>query len=301
MDNGNQRALSFCRIGETMRVRNKMKPEIRYAEHPDDVKHYDTKTLREHFLFDRVFVEDAISLCYTHSDRVVFGGAFPLGKSLTLEGGKDFGSDVFLDRRELGIICIAGQGSVSAGGTEYKMKKGDGLYIGKGVEDVIFSSADTSVPAKFYIASAPAHTSYPTVFIPNEKANPRKLGEAASVNVRTIYQYIHPAVCQSCQLVMGMTVLEEGSVWNTMPCHTHERRMEVYFYFDIKEGGAVFHLHGQPGETRHIVIRSEEAVISPSWSIHAGAGTSAYTFIWAMAGENQTFDDMDTVSPTSLK
>jgi 4-deoxy-L-threo-5-hexosulose-uronate ketol-isomerase len=272
-----------------------MKPEIRYAEHPDDVKHYDTKTLREHFLFDRVFVKDSVSLCYTHCDRVVFGGAFPVGKSLALEGGKDFGSDVFLDRRELGIICIAGQGSVSAGGTEYKMKKGDGLYIGKGVKDVVFSSTDKNDPAKFYLASAPAHVSYPTVFIPMEKANPRRLGEAASVNVRTIYQYVHPAVCQSCQLVMGMTILEEGSVWNTMPCHTHERRMEVYFYFNIREGGAVFHLHGQPGETRHIVMGNEEAVISPSWSIHAGAGTSAYTFIWAMAGENQTFDDMDTV------
>jgi 4-deoxy-L-threo-5-hexosulose-uronate ketol-isomerase len=278
-----------------------MKPEIRYAEHPDDASHYDTKTMREHFLFEKVFVKDAISLCYTHNDRVVFGGAFPVEKTLRLEGGKDFGSDVFLDRRELGIICIAGQGSVSADGTEYPMKKGDGLYIGKGVKDVVFSPADKNNPPKFYLASAPAHTAYPTVFIPIEKANPRKLGEAATVNVRTIYQYVHPAVCQSCQLVMGMTVLEEGSVWNTMPCHTHERRMEVYLYFDIKTGGAVFHLHGRPGETRHIVMNNEQAVISPSWSIHSGVGTSAYTFIWAMAGENQTFDDMDTLATTELR
>jgi 4-deoxy-L-threo-5-hexosulose-uronate ketol-isomerase len=278
-----------------------MKLEIRYAEHPCDVNRYDTKTLRERFLFNKVFIKDEISLCYTHSDRVVFGGAFPTEKTLRLEGGKDFGSDVFLDRRELGIICIAGQGTVSADGAAYKMKKGDGLYIGKGVKDVTFAAADKNNAPKFYLASAPAHTSYPTFFIPIEKANPRKLGEAATVNVRTIYQYVHPAVCQSCQLVMGMTVLEEGSVWNTMPCHTHERRMEVYIYFDIKPGAAVFHLHGQPDETRHIVMNNEQAVISPSWSIHAGAGIAAYTFIWAMAGENQTFDDMDTIQTTEMR
>jgi 4-deoxy-L-threo-5-hexosulose-uronate ketol-isomerase len=278
-----------------------MKLEIRYAEHPEDVKRYDTKTLRDHFLFEKVFIKDGINLCYTHSDRVVFGGACPVEKTLRLEGGKDFGSDVFLDRRELGIICTAGEGSVSADGTVYAMKKGDGLYIGKGVKDVVFAAAGKNNPPKFYLASAPAHTAYPAVFIPIEKANPRKLGEASAVNVRTIYQYVHPAVCQSCQLVMGMTVLEEGSVWNTMPCHTHERRMEVYLYFDIKPGAAVFHLHGQPGETRHIVMNNEQAVISPSWSIHSGVGTAAYTFIWAMAGENQTFDDMDTVQTTELK
>ena len=278
-----------------------MKLEIRYAEHPDDMRQYDTKTMREHFLFENVFIKDEISLCYTHSDRVVFGGACPVEKILRLEGGKDFGSDVFLDRRELGVICIAGQGKITADGTVYAMKKGDGLYIGKGVKDVTFASADANNPAKFYLASAPAHAPYPTVFIPIEKANPRKLGEAATVNVRTIYQYVHPAVCQSCQLVMGMTVLEEGSVWNTMPCHTHERRMEVYFYFDIQQGGVVFHMHGQSDETRHIVMNNEQSVISPSWSIHSGVGTGAYTFIWAMAGENQTFDDMDTIQTTEIK
>jgi 4-deoxy-L-threo-5-hexosulose-uronate ketol-isomerase len=278
-----------------------MKMEIRYAEHPYDAKHYDTKTMREHFLFENVFVKDEISLCYTHVDRMVFGGACPAEKDLRLEGGKDFGSEVFLDRREMGIICIAGNGKISAGGTEYAMKKGDGLYVGKGIKDIVFSAADKKAPPKFYLASSPAHTSYPVVFIPIEKANPRKLGEAATVNMRTIYQYVHPAVCQSCQLVMGMTVLEEGSVWNTMSCHTHERRMEVYLYFDIKPGAVVFHMNGQPHETRHIVMNNEQAVISPSWSIHSGAGTAAYTFIWAMAGENQTFDDMDNVSTTDLK
>jgi len=276
-----------------------MKLEKRYSEHPDDFKIYDTEEMRDHFLFDKVFVKDEISLCYTHSDRVVFGGAFPVEKKLRLEGGKDFGSDVFLDRRELGIICISGEGAVSADGKEYKMKKGDGLYIGKGTKEVVFSAAGKDT--KFYMASTPAHLSYPVVHIPIEKANPRKLGEAATVNVRTIYQYVHPAVCQSCQLLMGMTVLEEGSVWNTMPCHTHERRMEVYFYFDLKPNAAVFHLHGQSDETRHIVMNNEQCVISPSWSIHSGVGTAAYTFIWAMAGENQTFDDMDNIVTTELR
>jgi 4-deoxy-L-threo-5-hexosulose-uronate ketol-isomerase len=276
-----------------------MKVDIRYGNHPEDMKHYDTKHLRDHFLFEKVFVRDEISLCYTHVDRVVFGGAHPVAKKLRLEGGKDFGSEVFLDRRELGIICIAGEGAVCADGTEYKMKKGDGLYIGKGVKDVIFAASGKDEP-KFYLASAPAHTAYPTVFIPIEKANPRKLGDKATVNVRTIYQYVHPAVCQSCQLVMGMTVLEEGSVWNTMPCHTHERRMEVYVYFDMKPDAAVFHMHGQPDETRHIVMHNEQAVISPSWSIHSGVGTASYTFIWAMAGENQTFDDMDNIATEAI-
>jgi 4-deoxy-L-threo-5-hexosulose-uronate ketol-isomerase len=191
---------------------------------------------------------------------------------------------------------------VNVDGVAYEMKKGDGLYVGRGVKELSFTAAGGNGPApKFYLASAPAHASYPTVFIPIEKANPRKLGAKEAVNVRTIYQYVHPAVCKSCQLVMGMTILEEGSVWNTMPCHTHERRMEAYFYFDMQPDAVVFHMHGQPQRTRHIVVRSEQAVISPSWSIHSGVGTAAYTFIWAMAGENQTFDDMDAVVTTALR
>jgi 4-deoxy-L-threo-5-hexosulose-uronate ketol-isomerase len=278
-----------------------MKLEKRYSEHPDDVKLYDTGKMRDHFLFEKVFLKDEISLCYTHADRVVFGGAFPVTEKLQLKGGADFGSDVFLKRRELGVICIANSGSVSADGVEYKMKKGDGLYIGMGTGEVIFASDNKENAAKFYMASTPAHAAYPAVHIPIEKANPRKLGEGASCNVRTIYQYVHPAVLKSCQLSMGMTVLEEGSVWNTMPVHTHERRMEVYFYFDVKPGQVVFHLHGMPDETRHIVIKNEESVISPSWSIHSGAGTANYSFIWAMAGENQVFDDMDAVPSCELK
>jgi 4-deoxy-L-threo-5-hexosulose-uronate ketol-isomerase len=278
-----------------------MKLAIRYAEHPDDMKNYNTQKLREHFLFDKVFIKNEISLCYTHTDRVVFGGAHPVDQKLRLEGGKEFATDVFLERRELGIICIAGAGSIGADGAEYKMKKGDGLYLGMGIKDVVFSAKDKTDTSKFYLASAPAHKTYPSVFIPIEKANPRKLGDPTTANVRTIYQYVHPAVCQSCQLCMGMTVLEEGSVWNTMPSHTHERRMEVYVYFDIKSGHAVFHLHGAPNETRHIVMNNEQAVISPSWSIHSGVGTASYTFIWAMAGENQTFDDMDTIVTPNLR
>jgi 4-deoxy-L-threo-5-hexosulose-uronate ketol-isomerase len=276
-----------------------MKLDIRYGNHPEDFKSYDTARLREQFLVERVFLADEIALCYTHVDRVVFGGASPVKKELRLEGGKDFGSDVFLDRRELGVICIAGDGAVKADGTVYPMKKGDGLYVGRGVKEVVFTAGKSS--PKFYLASAPAHQTYPTVFIPIEKANPKKLGGAATVNVRTIYQYVHPAVCQSCQLVMGMTILEPGSVWNTMPCHTHERRMEVYLYFDMDENSRVFHMHGAPSETRHIVMANEQAVISPSWSIHSGVGTAAYTFIWAMAGENQTFDDMDNVKMEDIK
>jgi 4-deoxy-L-threo-5-hexosulose-uronate ketol-isomerase len=277
-----------------------MKLDIRYAEHPDDVKTYTTEKLRSHYLFDPVFIKDEINLCYTHVDRVVFGGAYPVENPLRLEGGKDFGSDVFLDRRELGVITISGKGRIIVDGTTYEMAKGDGMYIGKGAKEVVFAADGKDAP-KFYLVSAPAHTAYPTVKIPQSKANPRRLGDPKNCNVRTIYQYVHPAVCKSCQLVMGMTVLEEGSIWNTMPCHTHERRMEVYFYFDMEEGARVFHLHGQPGQTRHIVMKNEEAVISPSWSIHSGVGTSRYTFIWGMAGENQTFDDMDNVAMEDLR
>ena len=278
-----------------------MKLEKRYSEHPDDMKFYDTKKMKDHFLFDKVFIKDEISLCYTHTDRVVFGGACPVTKKLILKGGKDFGSDVFLDRRELGIICTANSGAIKAGGKVYKMKKGDGLYIGKGTKDVIFESDNKDKPVKFYMASTPSHAEYPIVHIPIDKANPRKVGDPSQCNARTIYQYVHPAVLKSCQLSMGMTILEEGSIWNTMPVHTHERRMEVYFYFDMKPDQVVFHLHGQKEETRHIVIKNEESVISPSWSIHSGVGTANYTFIWAMAGENQIFDDMDTVPTKDLK
>jgi 4-deoxy-L-threo-5-hexosulose-uronate ketol-isomerase len=276
-----------------------MQLDIRYAHHPDDVKYYDTEMLREHFLFETPFIADDISLCYTHVDRLVFGGAYPVSKALKLEGGKDFGTDVFLERRELGVICIAGEGTITADGTAYPMKKGDGLYIGMGTKDVEFASQGKG--AKFYLASSPAHQTYPTMHIPYEKAIHKHLGDQATVNARTINQYVHPAVLKTCQLSMGMTVLDPGSVWNTMPSHTHERRMEAYFYFDMADDQAVFHMHGQPTETRHIIMHNEQAVISPSWSIHSGVGTAAYTFIWAMCGENQDFDDMDTIATQDLR
>ena len=278
-----------------------MKLETRYAHHPEDVKGYDTETLRRHFLVEQVFATGELKLVYTHVDRVVFGGAVPTTQPLSLEGGKEFGTPNFLDRRELGIINIGAQGSVLIDGQTHALANGDGLYVGMGAKSIAFKSDNAADPAKFYLISSPAHATYPTVHITRADANPKKLGSAETCNVRTIYQYVHPAVCKSCQLVMGLTVLEPGSVWNTYPPHTHERRMEVYLYFGMSEATRVFHLHGQPLETRHIVRSTEQAVISPSWSIHAGVASGAYSFIWGMAGENQTFDDMDTLGPNDLK
>ncbi|WP_263769908.1 5-dehydro-4-deoxy-D-glucuronate isomerase [Propionivibrio soli] len=278
-----------------------MKLDIRYSHHPEDVKGYDTAALRRHFLVEKIFVPGELNLVYTHVDRVVFGGAVPTGQDLALEGGKEFGTPNFLDRRELGVVNLGGAGRVRVEGEAYALGNGDGLYVGMGAKSVSFESEDVANPAKFYIMSCPAHATYPTVRITRADANPRKLGAAESCNVRTIYQYVHPAVCKSCQLVMGVTVLEPGSVWNTFPPHTHERRMEVYLYFGMSEATRVFHLHGQPAETRHIVVANEQAVISPSWSIHSGVASGPYSFVWGMAGENQTFDDMDNLGPNDLK
>jgi 4-deoxy-L-threo-5-hexosulose-uronate ketol-isomerase len=278
-----------------------MKLDMRYANHPADVKRYDTEEMRRHFLVEKVFAPGELKLAYTHVDRVIFGGACPTSARLELVGGKELGTERFLDRRELGVINIGAPGRIVLDGTAVELGKGDGMYVGLGTKSVGFESADPSEPAKFYLVSSPAHQAHPTVKIEQAKANPRKLGSSESCNVRTIYQYVHPAVCKSCQLVMGMTVLEPGSIWNTWPCHTHERRMEVYLYFDMAEGSRVFHLHGQSGETRHIVMANEDAVISPSWSIHSGVGTGSYTFIWAMAGENQNFDDMDAIAPSDIR
>ena len=278
-----------------------MKLETRYAHHPEDVKNYDTDALRRHFLVEQVFAVGEINLVYSHVDRVVFGGASPTVEPLELKGGKTFGSDNFLDRRELGVVNIGPAGRVIVDGETFPLATGDGLYVGMGARSVRFESDDAARPPRFYLMSCPAHASYPTVRITRAQANPRRLGAPETCNVRTIYQYVHPAVCQSCQLVMGVTELEPGSVWNTYPPHTHERRMEVYFYFNMAPATRVFHLHGQPSETRHLVVANEQAVISPSWSIHSGVGSGAYAFIWGMAGENQTFDDMDTLGPNDLR
>lgn len=278
-----------------------MKLEVRYANHPNDSKHYDTSELRANYLVEEVFKADDILLVYSHQDRIIAGGVMPVSKTLKLETSDELRAAYFLERRELGIINIGGAGKVTLDGKVYDFKPKDGLYVGMGTKDVSFSSVDKNNPAKFYIASSPAHKTYPTYYIDFEKANHRPCGDAATLNKRVINQYIHPDVCQSCQLAMGMTDLAEGSGWNTMPSHTHERRMEVYFYFNIKPGQVVFHMMGQPQETRHIVMHNEQLVISPSWSIHSGIGTSNYSFIWAMCGENQDFDDMDNIDNEDLK
>jgi len=275
--------------------------ETRYAHHPEDVRKYGTEELRRHFLVELVFLPGELNLVYSHVDRVVFGGCMPTDRSLALEGGPQFGTPDFLDRRELGVINLGGPGRVRADGESWTLAEGDGLYLGLGRHNVAFESLDRSRPAKCYLMSCPAHAAHPAAHIPRANANPRRLGSAEACNVRTIYQYVHPAVCRSCQLVLGVTVLEPGSVWNTYPPHTHERRMEVYLYFGMAPETRVLHLHGQPAETRHLVMANEQAVISPSWSIHAGVGTGPYSFIWGMAGENQAFDDMDGLGPDDLR
>ena len=278
-----------------------MKLDVRYANHPEDSKHYTTEELRKHYFIETIFVADDANLTYSHVDRIIAGGIMPVTKEVKLEGSKELGSEFFLERRELGVINIGGPGKIVVDGVEYKMNSRDGLYVGMGSKELTFLSDDAENPAKFYVNSAPAHTTYPIVKIDIEKANPVKLGSLANSNERTIFQYVHPAVCKSCQLLMGMTVLEPNNMWNTMPCHTHERRMEVYFYFNMQPETRVFHLMGEPTETRHIIVGNEQGVISPSWSIHSGVGTSNYTFIWGMVGENQTFTDMDHVAMEDLR
>ncbi|EOU1218341.1 5-dehydro-4-deoxy-D-glucuronate isomerase [Clostridium perfringens] len=273
----------------------------RYANNPRDSKRYDTEELRENYLVEDIFKDDQIELVYSHVDRIIFGGIKPVYKGLKLKAGKEMGVDYFLERRELGIINIGGKAIVTIDETEYELKEKDGLYVGKGNKEVSFKSVNPEEPAKLYVNSVPAHKEYETVKIDIEKANPVRLGDNKTLNKRTIYQYVHPNVCESCQLLMGLTMLEPGNAWNTMPCHTHERRMEVYFYFDMDEETRVFHLMGEPTETRHLVVKNEECVISPSWSIHSGVGTSNYTFIWGMCGENKTFDDMDNIPMDVLR
>jgi 4-deoxy-L-threo-5-hexosulose-uronate ketol-isomerase len=275
--------------------------ETRYAHHPEDVKHQTTEELRKNFLVETLFEKDRVHLTYTHNDRMIFGGVTPGTEELTIQLDKELGVNYFLERRELGIINIGDEGTVILDGVEYEMKGRDGLYVGRGTKDVRFRSKDASKPAKFYINSTPAHHTYPTVKIDIKEIDPLHKGEQATLNERNIYQYIHPNVCESCQLQMGLTMLSPGSVWNTMPCHTHERRMEVYLYFDMEPDTRVFHFMGKPDETRHLVMKNEQATISPSWSIHTGTATSNYTFIWGMCGENITYDDMDHVEMEDLR
>lgn len=274
--------------------------ETRNSSNPIDVKTFTTKRLREEFLIQGLFKPGKVKMVYSHDDRIIAGGICPID-DIALEVGKELKAEYFLERREMGVINIGPKGIVMVDGSKYDLDTKDALYIGMGSRDIIFKSADAEKPAKFYINSVPAHKTYPIQKIEINKADPVRLGSLAESNERTIYKYIHPQGVKSCQLVMGMTVLETGSVWNTMPCHTHDRRMEVYLYFNLPEDAAVFHIMGEPEETRHLIVRNEEAVISPSWSVHSGAGTKNYTFIWGMAGENQAFDDMDAVPIADLK
>lgn len=278
-----------------------MKIDVRYNNHPADSKNYDTKTLRERYLIESIFTADDILFTYSHHDRIIAGGCMPVETKVVLGLTKELGTEYFLERREIGLINIGGAGKVTLDGVVYEMVEKDGLYIPKGIKEVIFESNDKTNPAKFYINSAPAHKVLPVVHIPFSKANPRKIGDPKTLNKRTIYQYLNPAVLETCALQMGLTILEEGNAWNTMPAHTHDRRMEVYLYFNLPEDAVAFHLMGEPTETRHIILKNEQAVISPSWSIHAGFATSAYAFIWGMTGENQTYDDMDFIKTIDLK
>lgn len=274
--------------------------ELRTAASPKDVKNYTTDRLREEFLVQNLFVKDEVKMVYSHIDRIIIGAAVPT-KSLSLDVGSELRAEYFLQRRELGVINIGGTGKIKIDGNEYILEYKYGMYIGMGSKEIEFISEDENNPAKFYFNSAPAHKTYPTVLIKAEDCVTVELGSLEEANHRVIRKYILPGQVESCQLVMGMTQLKPGSVWNTMPCHTHDRRMEVYLYFEVPENNFVMHYMGEPTETRHIVTRNEEIVISPSWSIHSGVGTKAYTFIWGMVGENQDFDDMDAVKMTDLR
>ena len=279
--------------------------DIRYSTGPNDVKRYTTEELRKEFLITDLYRPDEVVAVYSHVDRMVTLGCMPVNETVSIDKGIDvwanFGTHYFLERREIGIFNIGGDGCISVDGTVYELGYKDCLYITRGAKEVLFSSKDAEKPARFYMVSAPAHTSYETRLLKLADANKRPCGEMETSNKRVINQFIHPDVLKTCQLSMGMTVLEPGSVWNTMPSHTHERRMEIYMYFEVPEDQVVFHMMGQGQETRHIVVRNEEAVISPSWSIHSGAGTCNYTFIWAMGGENQEFDDMDNIPTNELR
>ena len=279
--------------------------DIRYSCNQKDFKRYTTDEIRDEFLITDLYKADEVTAVYSHVDRMVTLGCMPVNEVVSIDKGIDvwanFGTSYFLERREIGIFNIGGQGKVTADGVTYDMNYKDCIYITMGTKDVLFESCDKTKPSKFYMVSAPAHTSYETRLIKIEDAAKRPLGALETSNKRTINQFIHPDVLKTCQLSMGMTVLEPGSVWNTMPAHTHERRMEIYTYFEVPENNVVFHMMGEGNETRHIVMQNEQAVISPSWSIHSGAGTSNYTFIWAMGGENQAFDDMDNIATTDLR
>lgn len=275
--------------------------KVIHSVHPDDFKSYQTTAIRERFLVDGIVKPNEINCVYTHYDRMIVGAANPLAGTLQLGNYPNLRADYFLQRREMGIINVAGDGVIIADGTAYDVNKLDCLYIGRGVKSVKFSSKDAAQPAVFYILSCPAHTAYPTALLTNAQAVKVNAGDSSTANRRTINKYIHAEGLQSCQLVMGLTILSDGSVWNTMPAHVHDRRMEAYFYFDVPKGQRVFHYMGEGNETRHIIMDNYEAVVSPPWSIHSGSGTASYSFIWGMAGENLDYTDMDVLDIADIK
>ena len=275
--------------------------EERFAYNPEDFKQYDTQRIRKEFLVEKLMEEGNIHLVYSHIERYIVGGAVPVSAPLKLEAVDALKAEYFCQRRELGIINVGGEGSVTVDGTAYVLDFKDALYIGRGKKEIIFTSADASKPARFYLNSAPAHKELPVKQVTLKDANVLHMGSLETSNERNINQLLINTVVETCQLQMGMTELKPGSVWNTMPAHTHSRRNEVYFYFNIPEGQAVCHFMGQPTETRHIWMANEQAVISPSWSIHSAAGTSNYIFIWGMAGENLDYTDMDIIKPFELR
>jgi len=276
--------------------------EVRYSPNQTGFKKFTTDELRKSFLIESLFQKNKIPMVYSDIDRSITGSAVPSGKTLKLVATKkEMAAEYFAQRREIGVINIGGKGSIVVNKKNYQMNNKDALYIGRGSKNVEFRSSDSKKPAMFYFVSYPAHTAYPTKHIKYSQSTPVKLGFDVECNKRTIYKYIHPGTMPTCQLVMGLTELEEGSVWNTMPAHTHQRRSEVYMYFNINPDSFVIHLLGEPAETRHIIIRNGQAVLSTSWSMHAGCGTKNYSFIWAMGGENQEFDDMDHISMKELK
>lgn len=275
--------------------------EIRFQNSPRETAGMETRALRENFLVEGLMQPDKIKLVYSHYDRMIVGGAQPVSRPITLVADGELKAEYFLERRELGIINVGGPGIVYSDAKKFDMQKMDCVYLGKGNKAVSFESKDPANPALFYLLSAPAHQVYPNAHFTREQASPTKAGEKKTANERTIYKYIHDKGIQSCQLVMGLTVLSEGSVWNTMPAHTHTRRMEAYFYFDVPQVHRVFHFMGEPSQTRHLLVANHDAVISPPWSIHSGCGTASYAFIWGMAGENYTYTDMDPVDIGQLR
>jgi 4-deoxy-L-threo-5-hexosulose-uronate ketol-isomerase len=275
--------------------------KVIHSVHPQDFRLYDTQMIRERFLLGNLVAANQLNLAYTHYDRLIAGVANPVDAPIILPNYPNLRADYFLERREMGIINVAGNGFIVADGQQYNVNKLDCLYLGKGVKEVSFQSVDQANPAVFYILSAPAHVAYAITIMSHEAASKVNAGTTDMANVRIINKYIHKEGIQSCQLVMGLTILQNGSVWNTMPAHVHDRRTEAYFYFDLAEGQRIFHLMGEAKETRHILIDNYEAVISPPWSIHSGAGTGSYSFIWGMGGENLDYTDMDAIKIEDIR